>query len=190
MVIGKENPAKAKVGSLKDAIRVGLDEALTALEECFCDLADDQVWGFPLGERHNITTLVMHCLENLDIHTCRFQDGTRNVEKDARFSIWSRPASEIQARQKGLPTVREMLHLVRGVRAAAEKALEPATDRDLLGARAGRDWCKEHGRNAAEAYWRTICHTHAHVRQIWALRGVLKAVAQTGNAGWPAQHYA
>ena len=45
-MIGKLEPKFAKNTDLKAAIAIGLDEALTALEESFYDLDDQHLWAF------------------------------------------------------------------------------------------------------------------------------------------------
>jgi len=188
MVVGRFEPKAAKVGSLKDSLAVGLDEALTALEESFHDLTDEQVRARPCAERHAITTMVMHVHQNADVHTCQLQTGKLTLDHDGRFDIWRRPEAERPDRQEGLPTVAEMLERHRALAAAAKAGLEAATDADLLGPRmaAGTDWVDEHGRNSADAYARVIWHTMAHVRQIWLIRGIM---GLTDKDGWPEQHY-
>jgi len=189
MVVGRFEPKAAKVGSLRDSLAVGLDEALTALEESFHDLTDEQAWARPCAERHTITTMVMHVHQNADVHVCQLQMGKLVLEHDwRRFDIWRDPDPDRPDRQEGLPTVAEMLERHRAVAAAAKAGLEAASEEDLLGPRmaAGTDWVDKHGRNAAEGYARVIWHIMAHVRQIWLLRGIM---GLTDKDGWPEQHY-
>ncbi|GAH75629.1 unnamed protein product, partial [marine sediment metagenome] len=175
MVIGKFEPKAAKVGSLKDSLAVGLDEALTALEESFYNLTDEQAWARPCRARHCITTIIMHVHHNTDINACQLQTGKLMLEHYERFNIWFEPDPDHHTRQDDLPTVETMLERHRALVAAAKAGLEAASEEDLLGPRmsAGTDWCDRHGRNSAEAYARVIWHTMAHVRQIWLLRGVM-----------------
>ena len=188
MVVGRFEPKAAKVGSLRDSLAVGLDEALTALEESFHDLTDEQAWARPCAERHTITTMVMHVHQNADVHTCQLQTGKLVLEHDDRFNIWREPPADQPPGQEGLPTVAEMLERHRALAAAAKAGLEAASEEDLLGVRmaGGTDWVDEHGRNSAEAYARVIWHTMAHVRQIWLIRGIM---GLTDKDGWPEQHY-
>ena len=188
MVVGRSEPKKAKVGSLKDSLAVGLDEALTALEESFHDLTDEQAWARPCRARHCIATMVMHVQHNIDINACQLQTGKFVLDHDDRFNIWRRPDPNLPARQKDLPPVTTLLERHRALAAAAKAGLEAASEEDLLGPRkaAGMDWWEEHKRNSAEAYARVIWHTMAHVRQIWLLRGVM---GLTDKDGWPEQHY-
>jgi hypothetical protein len=50
-----------------------------------------------------------------------------------------------------------------------------------------REHVKNKERLPSDAYMRTICHTMAHVRQIWLLRG---ALGLTDGKSWPRQHWA
>lgn len=66
MVIGKHECQTAGNTRLKKTITIGLEEVLTALEESFHDLTDQQAQGFPVPSENNIAWIVMHCLDNLD----------------------------------------------------------------------------------------------------------------------------
>lgn len=187
MVIGELNPGQAKQTDLKGAIRIGLDEALTALEECLTGLTDAQAGGFPLPDRHNITTIVMHLQENLDQYACRFQTGEYGLEHQDQFNMWRFSPKELRQKQKDLPTVAEMIERTHMLRRAAMPGLEAATEDDLLRPRHAEEWWREQDRTAADAYMRTIMHTMAHSRQIWMLRG---AMGLSDREGWPEQHWA
>jgi DinB superfamily len=93
------------------------------------------------------------------------------------------------AKQKDvrLPDVGQMTRWIQQVRAMALAALDSATEDHLRGPRAGKEWFEHTGRPAGDVYMRTICHTMAHVRQIWILRNAMGLVGQTA---WPQQHYA
>lgn len=188
MTIGNFQPQAARATSLQQTLTIGLDEALTALEESFHDLTDAQAWTCALPGRHNIATLIMHVLENTDIHACQYQTGELVLEHEQRFDIWFRRDPDLPDRKQDLPSVPRMLAELRTLRAAAMAGLEDATEEDLLGPRRAVDthWWTEHHRTSADAYARVTWHTMAHVRQIWALRGVMGALDEKG---WPQQHY-
>ena len=188
MVIGNFKPQASRPTSLKQLLAIGLDEALTALEECFYDLTDEQAWTHVMSGRHNITTLVMHILENADVHTCQYQTGDLVLEHEKRFDVWAQGEPDAPERKQGLPSVATMRERIRKLRAAALSGLESAGDADLLGPRCAADtpWWTEHHRTAADAAARVIWHIMVHVRQIWAMRGALGAI---GEKGWPQQHY-
>jgi len=188
MTIGDFQPRAAKATSLKQSIAIGLDEALTALEESFYDLTDEQAWTCALAGRHHVATLVMHVLENIDIHACQYQTGELAVEHEQRFNIWLKRDPDLSDRKHDLPSVSRMCRKLRTLRDAVMAGLESDTEQDLLGPRRAvdTDWWTEHHRTSADAYTRVIWHTMAHVRQIWALRGVMGAIDEKG---WPRQHY-
>ena len=187
MVIGRHEPKQAMKTTFKEAIAIGLDEALTALEESFHDLTDEQAWSKALPGRHNITTIVMHLLMSVDVCACRFQTGRAMMQHEDRFDIWTHSEQELRGKQGDLPTVADMLSKLRGLRQAAVRNLEQATEEDLLGPRSCEQWWTETGRTSADAFMRVIGHTQAHVRQIWLMRG---AMALTDKDGWPQQHWA
>ncbi|HUS92510.1 MAG TPA: DUF664 domain-containing protein [Phycisphaerae bacterium] len=188
MVIGRLEPGQARNTTFKKAIEIGLDEALTALEESFHDLSDEQVWGYPLPGRHNIGTIVMHLQRNLDEYTCRTQAGRYCLEHEDRFDVWGSTPEELRDKMHDLPTVEQVLQRHRTLREAAMANLAAASEDDLLGPRVTDTfWWQEQKRTSADAYLRTIMHTMAHVRQIWLMRG---AMGLTDQHGWPEQHWA
>lgn len=176
--------------SWRDCIGIALDEALLALEESFYDLDKEQVWSRPIPDRHSIGTMIMHLLQNLEQHACRFQTGVRVAMVDhSHFDMWASSPDDLVTRQRSvdLPSVTQMQEWLCKIREQASAGLEKASEDDLRGPRAASGWCKEHDRTAGDAYTRTIFHTMAHVRQIWCMRGVLGAF---GSDAWPTQFYA
>ena len=75
MPTGTHKPAEARNRCWKDCIAIALDEVMTALEESFCDLSDQQVWSRPIAERHSIGTMLMHCIPQLNGLACWQQTG-------------------------------------------------------------------------------------------------------------------
>ena len=187
MGIGNDHAEQAQQTDLRRAIFIGLDEAMTALEESFYDLTDEQVWGFAFPDRHNITTLLMHCQENLDVYACEFQTGRKVLEHEERFDVWAHGPAEVREAMTDLPSVVVMRERLHKLRETAMAALESAAHDDLLGPRHCLPWWIEQGKTAADAYMRTIMHTMSHVRQIWLMRG---AMGLTDADGWPEQHWA
>ncbi len=186
-MIGQEKPDTARNTDLKGAIRIGLDECTMALEEALTGLTDEQAWGFPLQSRHNITTIVMHCLGNLNNHGLYLQTGESLLEHEERFDMWSHSPEQLRPMQTDLPSVPEMIDKLRDLREAILAGVEAAAEGDLLGPRTDSQWYRDWNRTSADAYMRTIMHTMAHVRQIWMLRGVM---GLTDEQGWPLQHWA
>ena len=186
-MIGREQPKTARNTDLKGAIAIGLDECTTALEEALTGLTDEQAWAYPLPDRHNIVTIAMHCLENLNNHGLYLQTGESLLDPDARFDMWSHPPEELRPLQQDLPSVSAMIDTLRELREAIVRGLEAATEDDLRGPRTDSPWYRDWNRTSADAYLRTIMHTMAHLRQVWMLRG---ALGLTASDGWPLQHWA
>ena len=184
-MIGKHNPKAARNTGFVEAIRIGLDEAFTALEEAFYDLTDEQIQSFPIPGRNNIGWIVMHTLQNLDTYANAFQTGEGTFGHEERWDLWR--CSEDQRPKPGdlFPSKKEMLDALRAVRDSAMEGIAVAVESDLKGSRMAESWWGE--RTSADAYMRTIYHTMAHVRQIWLLRG---ALGITDGNSWPRQHWA
>jgi hypothetical protein len=183
-MIGKHECKQARNTGFKDALTIGVDEALTALEESFCDLTDEQVWAFPIPGRNNIAWIVMHSLQNLDVYANAFQTGKKSFEHEWRWNLWGCKPEERPKPGDQFPSQPQMMAILRAIREGATAGLAAASEGDLHGPRKAEDWWK---RTSADAYMRTICHTMAHVRQIWLLRG---ALGLTDGTSWPQQHWA
>jgi len=167
---------------LKEAIAIGLDEALTALEESFYDLTDEQAWSFPVAGKNNIAWIVMHCLDNLDEYANGCQTGQRTFPAEWRWDLWRCRPEERPKPGDPFPGVSEMLATLRHVREAATVTLDRANDATML-EKVGRH---PHKPIRSDWYMRTICHTVSHTRQIWLLRGALGLA----DGPWPQQHWA
>jgi hypothetical protein len=181
MVIGRHACRNAIGTHLREAIAVTLDDAMTWLEESFHDLTDAQAQGFPVSGRNNIAWIVMHCLDNLDGNAVGAQTGARIYPEEPRWDLWRCKPEERPKPGDPFPTVAEMLGRLRRIREAAAAAIDQADERALL------QPLGPPGRIKADGYMRTICHTNAHVRQIWLLRGALGPV---DGKSWPQQHWA
>ena len=183
-MIGKHESKQARNTNLKGAIAIGLDEALTALEESLTGLTDDQVRAFPILGRNNIAWIAMHCLQNLDIYANVFQTGHRTFEHGRRWDLWNAKPEERPKLGDPFPSQEELTAMLRKIGAGAKAGLASASENDLMGRRLAENWWPG---MAADAYMRTIMHTMAHVRQIWLLRGALGLV---DGKSWPQQHWA
>jgi len=189
MAIGKHAPKTAANDCWKDAIRIMLDEATTALEEAFGGLSDEQLRAHPLPGRHTILTMVMHAIQTADDHWVGFQTGRRLLGDSEMFDMWSHGPAELDALQapEDLPSAGEIVEKLRAVRDAAFAGLDEASEDDLRSDRAAKGVKASRGWTAGHFYFRSICHVLAHTRQIWLLRG---AMGLTDQQGWPEQHYA
>jgi len=187
MVIGKFEPRASRPTSMKDCVTIALDEALTAMEESFYDLADEQVQALPLSGRNNIMTIVLHLQENADKHCCLFQTGVLVLDHEKFLAIRKDGSPDGMTAEENRVPVKELIKRQHRLRDAAMEGLRAASNDDLLGARAGHEmyWWQERHRKSVDAYMRVICHVNAHVRQIWALRAAMGAVDEKG---WPEQH--
>lgn len=181
MAIGRHECKNAVVTHLREAIAIALDDAMTGLEEAFCELTDEQAHSFAVRGRNNVAWIVMHCLDNLDEHAVGAQTGSRVYPSDGRWDLWDCKPEERPKPGDPFPTVEEMLARLRGVRTAAETAIGKASGESLA------EPVGPPGKIKADWYMRTICHTNAHVRQLWLLRG---ALGLTDGTSWPQQHWA
>ena len=181
MVIGRHECNSAVGTHLREALAITLDDAMTALEEAIHDLSDDEARNFPIPGHNNIAWIVMHCLDNLDENAIGAQTGERLYAAEARWDLWRCEPGDRPKPGDPFPTVTEMLDRLGRIRDAASAAVENA-DEDGLAQPIGPP-----GKVRADWLMRTICHTNAHVRQIWLLRG---ALGVTGGKGWPQQHWA
>ncbi len=183
-MLEKHLPRKKEDAGFKDVLSFTLDDAMTALEESFHDLTDDQLQRFPISGRNNIAWIVMHCLWHLSGYAGFFQTGKRDIPHERRWDLWQCSPEERPKPGDTFPTRDQMLALLERVHATVEVGLETATEEDLHTRRFAEHWWK---RTAADAYLRTIEHTQAHVRQIWLLRGAL-GLTDGDSQRWPQQH--
>jgi hypothetical protein len=181
MVIGRHECKNASGTRLRDAIAITLEDAMTALEEAFYDLTDDEVRRFPIDGRNNVAWIVMHCLDNLDCHAVGAQTGQRSFPEERRWDLWQCSPEQRPKAGDPFPEVGEMLDRLRKIREAAAAAVEKAEESTLL------EQLGPPNKLKSDWYMRTICHTNAHVRQIWLLRG---ALGLTDGKSWPQQHWA
>lgn len=189
MTIGKHECKIAEGTDLIAAIRIGLDEVLTALEESFHDLTDEQAAAFPIDGRNNIAWTVMHCLQNVDHYantapTSHEDMPKRVLKQDDRYDLWQAPKEKWPKPGDDFPAVQQMLDHLYAVRDSAFGILDSKGAENLS--------CQtRHSPSprtvVADSYMRTIFHTMAHVRQIWLLRGALGMV---DGQSWPQQHWA
>jgi hypothetical protein len=181
-MIGRHQCKQAHKTDLKGAIAIGLDEVLTALEEAFYDLSDEQMRAFPIRGRNNVAWIVMHALQNLDEFTNVAHGGRPTFEHDRRWDLWACRDDERPKPGDRFPAQTKMIGWLKSLRATAQETLgrmdEPGLHRKPDGTWPGV---------VADMYMRTIWHTVAHTRQIWLLRG---ALGLTDGKSWPQQHWA
>ncbi|MFW5870282.1 MAG: DinB family protein [Candidatus Sumerlaeota bacterium] len=162
-----DRPLRALNTDLKAWVSIGVDEALTGLEESLQNMDDEQLASFPMPGCNNIAWITMHLLQNFDQYAVLFQRGTSAVD-NAKFWVINTPPA---ASDTAYPGRREIFETLQPVRTAAVDAVDLATNEALLGKRhAPEEWPG----NALDAYVRAIYHTQSHLRQIWALRGMMR----------------
>jgi hypothetical protein len=182
VVIGRHHCKQARNTDWKQAIAIGLDEALTALEESFYDLTDQQVRDFPIPGHNSIAWIVTHSLQNLDEYTNLPHGGQPTFQHDRRWDLWQAQPHERPKPTDPFPSQAQMTQWLHSLRDVAQRTLDQLTEADLR-RKPGNHWPG----NVADMYMRTICHTMAHVRQVWLLRG---ALGLTDGKTWPQQHWA
>jgi hypothetical protein len=188
----KPEPQHAKGTDLHAAIRIALDETFTALAESIAGLTDEQFNAWPIERRNSIATLTGHCIQALDLWAVETHGRTLTYPESAHFDVYNCPPEQVrqlyesQGPRLDVDTAREHIEQVR----SAALAHLDATDPDALAKPTPDCWWFEEnpGRIRSDAYWRAIHHNNAHVRQIWALRGVMGLVDAAGQ--WPRQHWA
>jgi len=171
----------------KGALQVELDEIFRGLEEAVYDLTNEQVWGFPLANHHNITTLFMHTIYSLDKFYCVYQGGTQILkEPNIKFNIWDNTPEQLRPMMVNLPTVGQMLDWLHCIRDETLKILDGLHEDDLLKFPPGEISKSniEDGQTRLTVYMRGIGHAHGHIKQIWMLKGIM------GHKSWPEQLWA
>jgi len=116
MTSNKYECKNAENSSLTQAILIGLDETLIALEESFTNLNNDHVQAFPVLGENNIAWIVMHCLDNLDDCAIGAQSGERLYPSEWRWDFWECSPNERPKPGDPFPTPPEMLERLWAIR--------------------------------------------------------------------------
>ncbi|MHB9026535.1 MAG: DinB family protein [Armatimonadota bacterium] len=172
---------------LMKSMRMGVDECLLALRESYADLSDEEFRCFPLPDRHNIVTLVMHCLQQLDEYNGNLQfrrgdrldyDDWHFTPREERFHLADVPSKRLPKPGDDFPSVTQVLALHDKIRAAMLYNMAMIPEEEFLTPL--HLWPR-----LCDIFFRATYHTNAHVRQIWLLRGLMGH-----STTWPEQHYA
>jgi hypothetical protein len=187
------NPIHESRGAdLKQGICNGLDETFAALAESFAGLTDEQFNAWPIEGRNCIATIVGHCIQALDLWAVETQGRTLTYPESTHFNIHKCPIDQVrQLYETHGPhlNVADATKQAEQVRLAALEHLATIDPADLLRPTPDCWWFEENpNRVRSDAYWRAIHHNNAHVRQIWALRGIMGLV--DADQQWPRQHWA
>ena len=118
MVIGRLQPGQAKNTDLKGAIAIGLDEALTALEESFFDLTDERYMRAYMERLEAFTLSYLRALLQAGagrIDVVRADDDVGTMDRlmisPAMWRRWYEPAwrrafgKEVKARTRDAPYI-------------------------------------------------------------------------------------
>jgi hypothetical protein len=172
----------ANRSGLKEIIRIGLDEAFTALEESLHDLDDEKTYSFPIPDQPNIASIVAHLLQNANTFALAAQGATRIYEGEDRWSFYDLSLDQMPKSGDSFPTIGELRKCLTDTQKAVFMHLDKTSEADLLQSRAPKEW--KHEGNSSDLYIRVIAHHMAHLRQIWLMRGCM------GLDYWPCQHWA
>ncbi len=172
----------ASNSDFKEVIRIGLDEAFTALEESLHDLDDKNAQAFPVHGQPNIAAIVAHLLQNANTFALEAQGVERIFKREDRWSFYHLAPGQMPKPGDAFPRLDELKEILQGTQRKVFEHLDQTSEKDLLRPRAPKEW-NQTG-NSSDMYVRVIKHYMAHLRQIWLLRGHM------GLTYWPAQHWA
>ncbi len=170
------------------AMRLAFRESMSGLREAYTDLTDEQFQRYVLPSRNNILSLVMHCLTQVDDYNgyLQWRRGASGPLRDwhflpvyERFDLWEMDGRIPSPTEDMLLPVSDVLTMHDTVEAAVLASFETLTEEDVLAPTEGPcprlcDW-----------WFRVAYHQHAHVRQIWLMRGLLGVTTR-----WPEQRFA
>jgi hypothetical protein len=131
----------ARDTDLLKSMRMGIDECLLALREAYADLTDADFWCYSLPDRHNIVTLVMHCLQQHDDFNgnLQYRRGNKGVYDDwhftpreERFNLWGVPSERLPKPGDTFPSVATTLKLHDALRAAILDNMVLLPEEDFL----------------------------------------------------------
>lgn len=168
------------------SLRMSLDEVHLALTEAYADLTDEQFHAHVIAGRHNIVTIVMHLLQQLDEFNVLLQErsgvrtalGWRHFEHEERFRVGGKSFEEVSQADQPLPSVADVRAIHEALTTSVLRNLGALSSAELMAP-------DQHWPHLADRFFRALWHTQCHVRQIWLLRGALGLTAP-----FPAQHYA
>ncbi len=178
---------RARDTNLKLAMFMDVDEVLIALREAYADLTNEQFQAYPVSGRHNIATLVVHCLQQADEFNGYLQRHRgikvryewQFMKHEIRFHLWEVPAELLPKPGDKFPSVKKVLGHLDEIHQAILVNMEALAEEDFVKTPVGQ-WPR-----LCDPFFRMSHHFNAHTRQIWLLRGHLGLVSP-----WPGQHYA
>ena len=185
----EHKPKQAWDTGLKESVLMGLDEMLTAFKEAIYDLSNEAFWAYPIDGRHNIVTLTLHCLQQIDdfngmlMHRLgkKAEHGYHFLQHEQRFGLWGVPEEKLPKPGDDFPTVKAVCEVLDKIANSLLENVGQLDEVDLI-APAPHRWPR-----VCDPFFRAIYHVAAHIRQIWLLRG---ALGLTDGTAWPRQHWA
>jgi hypothetical protein len=173
--------------TLKGALKLLLDESMTALQEAIAGLQDSDCWREITPGKHMIGTMFLHSLATLDVFGCGFLAGKEHYGVETWYDMWENSPEDVKKLCKEFPSVEQLLERSQKIRETTGIALEAFDDSRLAKVVENQGWWTETGRNYVDGFIRVIGHVNSHVRQIWALRGL---IGKVDPENWPEQHLA
>jgi hypothetical protein len=172
---------------LKTSMLMGIDECHIAFKEAYSDLADDQFHSYSIEGRHNIATIVVHCLQQHDEFNGNLQErrgipakfGWQSIEHEERFLLWGVPVDKLPKPGDDFPEVARVLAAHNELHSHIVENMTALSEDDFVSTSVGQ-WPR-----LCDMFFRGTYHVNAHIRQIWLLRGAMGVLAR-----FPEQHYA
>jgi len=173
--------------TMHKAMRMGFDEALVALREAIADLTDEQFQRYHVPGRHNMATIVMHCLQQVDDFNGNLQlkrgipgpvREWHYLPSEERFGLWGLPEEKLPRSGQPFPTVAKALDMLDTMHRVVLENMDAISEEEFINTPVG-PWPR-----LCDIFFRSTYHIYAHIRQLWLIRGHL------GLAKWPAQHFA
>jgi hypothetical protein len=185
----EHKPKQAWDTGLQESLSMALDEAFTALHESFGDLSDDDFGRYPIKGRHNVVTIVMHCLQQFDDFNGMLlaklgkeaDYGYRFLQHEERFELWGVSQDKLPKPGDDFPGVGEVSEAWSKISNSVLENVHQLDEVALIAPAPAR-WPR-----LCDPFFRAVFHTTAHIRQIWLLRG---ALGLTDGTSWPRQHWA
>ena len=165
---------------VKGVLRFELESMLTAFEEAFGDLTDDQASAFPLAGGFNIAWCVMHLIENHNWYMLVVQGGKDLLPADWDHTRWHWKA-QMPTPELDYPKVQWMASLAAAIHRDAISRLDTTGEDEFKTLRT------PHADETSKAsYLRMLSHSNVHIRWIWQIRGALGLTSRAAPGCSPA----
>ena len=164
--------------TFKDSICIALDNIFISLEEAIHNLTEKQLHSFSVENHGCVGWIAMHILGNIEYYVNHMVTGKPPITGyGGMFGYGANP------READVPSLEKIILLLNNVRNNSYHVLDSIKETHLLENIENNpiNW----KRTILDAYNRVINHAHAHINQIWLLKGVLRI-----KSNWPQQHWA